>query len=158
MSALSAYEWAVVAVGFMMGASIGSFLNVVVYRVPNGMSVVNPPSACPECGVRIHAYDNIPILSWVFLRARCRSCGTHISAQYVVIEAAVGVFGGVVTSLIVFHPDNMIQDLEISAAVIVLGLAGLVPLISGIRRKGRDDNDVRSVIASEAGRSPRRKA
>ncbi len=75
----------------LLGLVIGSFLNVVAYRVPLGKSVASPPSACPQCGHRIRWYDNIPIVSWVLLRGRCRDCGTGISVRYPVVEAATGV-------------------------------------------------------------------
>lgn len=74
------------------GSIIGSFLNVVVYRVPLGRSVAFPPSACTACGTRIRGYDNVPVLSWLLLRGRCRSCGDRISARYPAVELATGVF------------------------------------------------------------------
>jgi leader peptidase (prepilin peptidase)/N-methyltransferase len=70
----------------VLGASIGSFLNVVIYRVPRGLSVVTPPSACPACGTRIRAFDNIPVLSWLVLRGRCRTCREPFSVRYAIIE------------------------------------------------------------------------
>jgi prepilin signal peptidase PulO-like enzyme (type II secretory pathway) len=81
----------------IFGALIGSFINVVAYRVPLKLSVVAPPSACTQCGTRIKAYDNIPVLSWLVLRGRCRSCHTAISVRYPVIELATAVFFGLVT-------------------------------------------------------------
>ena len=83
------------AVG-VIGLLVGSFLNVVIYRVPNGMSIVSPPSACPGCGVGIKAYDNVPVLSWLALRGKCRSCKESISARYPLVEAGVGVLFAVV--------------------------------------------------------------
>jgi len=80
----------VVAVG-VIGTLIGSFLNVVVHRVPAGRSVVAPPSSCGECGHAIRPYDNIPILSWLLLRGRCRDCGTRISARYPLVEVGTAV-------------------------------------------------------------------
>ena len=80
----------------VFGLLVGSFLNVVVYRVPNGMSVVAPPSACPGCGSGIKAYDNVPVLSWLALRGKCRSCREPISMRYPLVEAGVGVFFAVV--------------------------------------------------------------
>ena len=71
---------------FMLGASIGSFLNVVIYRTPRGESIVFPGSHCPSCGRAIRWFDNIPILSWLFLRGRCRFCKVFISPQYILIE------------------------------------------------------------------------
>lgn len=73
---------------FLVGAAIGSFLNVCVSRWPAGLSVVSPRSRCPKCGHAITAIENIPILSWLALRARCRGCGEKISAQYPLVELA----------------------------------------------------------------------
>lgn len=72
----------------VIGAAIGSFLNVCIYRWPAEQSVIRPRSRCPGCERAIAWYDNIPILSWVMLRGRCRHCGTRISAQYPIIETA----------------------------------------------------------------------
>jgi leader peptidase (prepilin peptidase) / N-methyltransferase len=72
----------------VVGACVGSFLNVCVYRWPEGQSVVSPPSACPACGARIRWYDNVPVLGWLWLRGRCRACGAPISIQYPVVELA----------------------------------------------------------------------
>lgn len=84
--------FAAVAVGFVavFGLLIGSFLNVVVYRVPAGRSIVSPPSACGSCGTEIKPYDNIPVLSWLFLGGKCRSCRSGISLRYPLVEAATG--------------------------------------------------------------------
>ncbi len=81
---------AAVALG-IVGLVIGSFLNVVIWRVPRGESVVAPPSACPSCGARIAARDNVPVLSWLLLRGRCRSCRSPISARYPLVESACAV-------------------------------------------------------------------
>jgi len=70
----------------LLGAVVGSFLNVVVARVPRGESVVRPRSRCPRCGAAIAWYDNVPVLSWVILRARCRSCAAPIPARYPLVE------------------------------------------------------------------------
>jgi len=74
----------------VFGAMLGSFLNVCVYRLPRGESVILPGSHCPGCGKPIAWYDNIPVVSYLALRGRCRRCGTHISVQYPLIELAVG--------------------------------------------------------------------
>lgn len=71
---------------FIFGAIVGSFLNVVIHRVPNEESIVFPNSACPKCKTAIKAYDNIPILSWLLLRGKCRGCGMPISARYPAVE------------------------------------------------------------------------
>lgn len=75
---------------FLFGMAIGSFLNVCAYRWPNEESVVLPASRCPKCGVELRWYDNIPVLSWLALRAKCRSCGVGISVQYPLVEFATG--------------------------------------------------------------------
>jgi len=71
---------------FVFGAVVGSFLNVCIYRLPKGESVVFPPSHCQNCDYKIRWYDNIPILSYLVLRGSCRQCGTSISAQYPLVE------------------------------------------------------------------------
>ena len=75
---------------FLFGLVFGSFLNVVIYRVPRELSVVAPRSACPGCGAAIRAYDNIPVVSWILLRGRCRSCRTPISPRYAIVELLCG--------------------------------------------------------------------
>ncbi|MCA1614436.1 MAG: prepilin peptidase [Acidobacteria bacterium] len=70
-----------------LGAMIGSFLNVVIHRVPREESIVFPNSRCPSCGTAIRPYDNVPVLSWVALRGRCRSCRSPIAARYPAVEA-----------------------------------------------------------------------
>ncbi|MBN1904322.1 MAG: prepilin peptidase [Deltaproteobacteria bacterium] len=75
---------------FVFGLTIGSFLNVCIYRLPLKKSIVTPPSACPSCGYRIRFYDNIPVLSYLMLWGRCRKCGTHISLIYPAVELATG--------------------------------------------------------------------
>lgn len=72
----------------VVGLVVGSFLNVVVYRIPAGLSIVSPPSACPNCGTEIKPYDNLPVISWLVLRGKCRSCRSPISARYPLVEAA----------------------------------------------------------------------
>lgn len=74
----------------LLGLVIGSFLNVCVYRIPNNMSIAFPPSACPKCKSKIKWYDNIPVISFIILRARCRSCGQKISLEYPVVELLTG--------------------------------------------------------------------
>jgi len=71
---------------FVVGLAFGSFLNVCIYRLPLGLSVAYPGSACPQCTKAIAFYDNIPVLSWLILRGRCRNCKARISARYLVVE------------------------------------------------------------------------
>jgi leader peptidase (prepilin peptidase)/N-methyltransferase len=75
---------------FTLGAVLGSFLNVCVYRIPRGRSVLHPPSCCPSCAAAIAPRDNLPIVGWLVLRGRCRCCGLPISPRYPLVEAAVG--------------------------------------------------------------------
>ena len=81
---------AVAGVCFVLGLVVGSFLNVVAWRIPRKESVVRPPSHCPECGTPISPRDNVPIVSWLLLRGRCRHCGTSIAARYPAVELATG--------------------------------------------------------------------
>jgi leader peptidase (prepilin peptidase)/N-methyltransferase len=82
---------AVPILGLVMGTFIGSFLNVCIHRLPRNESIVRPPSRCYSCGTQVRWYDNLPILSWLLLRGRCRWCGAPFSARYLGIEALVGV-------------------------------------------------------------------
>jgi leader peptidase (prepilin peptidase)/N-methyltransferase len=75
---------------FILGAILGSFFNVVIYRVPRGESIIRPPSACPACGTRLRVWDNIPLLGYLALRGRCRYCAAPISPRYVIVEALSG--------------------------------------------------------------------
>ncbi len=79
-----------IAVAFLFGAFIGSFLNVCIHRLPRNESVVHPPSRCYSCGTHVQWYDNLPILSWLILRGRCRWCYAPFSIRYLLIEALVG--------------------------------------------------------------------
>src|SRR5947209_6772980 len=80
-----------VALATVLGAAIGSFLNVVAYRLPRRESLIHPPSRCPDCETAIRPYDNIPVLGWLLLRGRCRQCGMHISPRYPIVEALTAV-------------------------------------------------------------------
>lgn len=108
------------AVIAVLGAAIGSFLNVVVHRVPAGESVVHPPSACPTCGMGIRWFDNIPLVSWLFLRARCRGCGSRISSRYPLVE--LGTLLAFVTVTLFFGPGVLATDTApaLIAALLVL--------------------------------------
>src|SRR6266566_6670729 len=75
---------------FLIGACIGSFLNVVVWRLPREESLSHPPSHCPECNTRLAWRDNIPVFGWLFLRGRCRYCAVDISARYPIVEFITG--------------------------------------------------------------------
>ena len=94
----------------IFGLCIGSFLNVCIFRIPLAKSIVHPPSSCPGCGALIRFYDNIPILSYILLKGRCRQCGAAISLRYPIIELASGLtavavftaFGPSIPALIYF--------------------------------------------------------
>jgi len=79
------------AFSFAMGAIVASFLNVVIWRVPRGESIVSPPSHCPKCGAAIRWWQNVPILSWLALRGRCARCHAPISPRYLLVELLGGV-------------------------------------------------------------------
>ncbi|GAA3731575.1 A24 family peptidase [Leifsonia bigeumensis] len=98
---------AIIGVG-VFGLLIGSFLNVVVYRVPAKRSIVSPPSSCPRCGAAIRWYDNFPVVSWLVLRGRCRDCHAPISVRYPLVEFGTGVFFAIVTAwfLLTQLPDE----------------------------------------------------
>lgn len=105
----------------VVGLVVGSFLNVVVYRIPAGLSVVRPPSACPNCSTPIKPYDNLPLVSWLLLRAKCRSCGTPISGRYPLVEAATAaLFYGVY--LVVGLDWTVIAYLWFGAVTLALAL------------------------------------
>lgn len=87
MDFITAYLMTVI---FILGATIGSFLNVCIYRIPAGISIVKPRSRCGSCGRTLTAIDLVPILSWVFLRAKCRSCGAKIAMRYPLVEVLEG--------------------------------------------------------------------
>lgn len=83
--------WIAIVFLFLLGLSVGSFLNVVIYRLPRKESLTSPTSHCPNCHAPIKWYDNIPVLSFIVLRGRCRNCGQRISLRYPLVELATGV-------------------------------------------------------------------
>ncbi len=104
---------------FVLGAAIGSFLNVVIYRVPNGLSIVLPNSACPNCKNPIKPYDNIPILGWLMLGGKCRSCKEPIAWRYPAVELLTAIMFCLVYWQIGFSPYLSVA-LAFSAAMIAL--------------------------------------
>jgi len=97
-------DWIWFVFVFAFGCCVGSFLNVVIYRLPRDKSIITPPSACPACGKRIRFYDNIPLFSWLLLGAKCRYCKAPISPRYFVIELFTGLlFVGLF--ILYFHTD-----------------------------------------------------
>ena len=128
----------------VVGAAVGSFLNVVIARVPEGESVVRPRSRCPACRAAIAWYDNLPVVSWLVLRGRCRACGARISPRYPVVEllgaaaawlawrrhglsAAAGVelaFVAILLALAAIDLDRWELPHELTRPLVALGLAG----------------------------------
>jgi leader peptidase (prepilin peptidase) / N-methyltransferase len=91
--------WALLA--SLLGLAVGSFLNVVIYRVPAGESIVSPPSKCPRCGNPIRNRHNVPVVGWVVLHGKCYDCGLPISPRYPVVEAVTGLaFAGITAALL----------------------------------------------------------
>ena len=104
----------------VMGSAVGSFLNVVIYRVPLGLSVVSPPSACPGCSSNISPRDNVPVLSWLVLRGKCRTCHTSISARYPIVEALTGILFIVVALQFLPALTSAVRPPEVVSSAIVL--------------------------------------
>jgi leader peptidase (prepilin peptidase)/N-methyltransferase len=111
----------IVALAVVVGLCVGSFLNVVASRVPHGRSIVSPPSACPECGTPISPRDNVPVLSWLVLRGRCRSCGVRISPTYPLVEAGCAVLWGI-TAARLDHDVALVGYLIAVSALLVLAV------------------------------------
>ena len=127
------------------GAALGSFLNVVVYRLPRGESLVSPGSHCPRCDAAVKPYDNVPVLAWIWLGGRCRACRARISARYPLVEAitaalcaavaatrsdAVGIALGLLTVLVAVP----VAAIDFEHHIIpnrITGLAALLALASG---------------------------
>ncbi|MCA5923285.1 prepilin peptidase [Curtobacterium oceanosedimentum] len=106
----------------LLGLLVGSFLNVVVHRVPAGASVVSPPSACPACGHAIRRRDNVPVLSWLLLRGRCRDCSAPISARYPLVELATAVLFGVAAVLAVTATSDRASQSTAAQVVLLVAL------------------------------------
>jgi leader peptidase (prepilin peptidase) / N-methyltransferase len=108
-----------VVVAALFGAVIGSFLNVVAHRVPLGESLVSPGSRCPECGSPVKPYDNVPVISWLLLRGRCRNCGARISPRYPLVELTTALVFAAVVAVRGFD-DDLVLELPFVAALIAL--------------------------------------
>lgn len=119
--------WVRSIVALPFGLVVGSFMTVAVHRLPKGESVVRPRSSCPACGAEIGARDNVPVLSWLLLRGRCRRCGERISVEYPLIELATA---GLVVLAAIRYPDPW-------QAVLVGGLLALMPGVALIDLRHR---------------------
>nr|WP_255633070.1 A24 family peptidase [Demequina sp. TTPB684] len=156
-----------VGVAVLFGAALGSFGNVVIYRVPLGMSVVSPPSACPQCHHRIAARHNVPVLGWLVLRGRCAHCSTRISPRYPIVEATVGVLFGLVVVAYGLSWTTLLLLIAAWAAVVLAaididvqrlpvvvvwpwGLATAVVVLASAATSGQWDPALRALIGSAA--------
>ncbi|HYU61490.1 MAG TPA: prepilin peptidase [Solirubrobacterales bacterium] len=149
----------------VLGAVIGSFVSVVAYRVPREESIVGPRSKCPHCDATIAAYDNIPVVSWLVLRGRCRSCGERISIRYPLVELALA--GLYVASYLVFEDEPAevalaiafvtmlavitLTDLERRVIPNVVLIAGAVVAIAIVAPTDSDSLPERAIAAAAAG-------
>jgi leader peptidase (prepilin peptidase)/N-methyltransferase len=114
--------WLRAIVALPFGAIVGSFLTVVVDRVPKKESVISPRSRCPRCGTEIRSRDNIPVLSWLLLGGKCRSCGTRIPARYPLLEAgSAAIFGGVAA----VYPGIFLIAMLCAFAAVMLAVAAI---------------------------------
>jgi prepilin signal peptidase PulO-like enzyme (type II secretory pathway) len=107
------------ALALAPGLALGSFLNVVAARVPLRRSIVSPPSACMSCGTEIAWYDNVPVLSWLVLRGRCRSCGVGIPARYPAVELVSGLLVAACAWKFGLHPEALVASFFCLALVTV---------------------------------------
>lgn len=110
----------------IFGLLVGSFLNVCIARMPEDRSVVSPPSHCPACGHGIRWYDNVPVLSWLILRAKCRDCGTPISSLYPTIELLTGCVAWLIFQRVVSGPEDLDVAHGAAFAVYVVFAAMLI--------------------------------
>ena len=108
----------------VVGACVGSFLNVLVYRLPRKKSLVHPPSHCPACGCPIRWYDNVPVFGWINLRGKCRDCQSPISIRYPCVEGFCAVlFGGVFLECVEQLPLSLWLQFVLSLVVSLLHTA-----------------------------------
>ena len=111
-----------IVVATVFGALLGSFLNVVIWRLPRGESLVTPGSHCPSCDAAVKPYDNVPVVSWLLLRGRCRNCGAAISPRYPIVELITAVCFGAVVAVRGFDDDLW---LELPFVASLIALAGI---------------------------------
>ncbi len=104
---------------FILGAIIGSFLNVCIYRIPAGKSIVSPPSSCPACNHKIRWYENIPILSYVFLGGKCSSCKLKISLRYPAIETLTGLMFALLYYCFGYSPATPVYWLFAAVLIVI---------------------------------------
>ena len=103
----------------LVGMCIGSFLNVCIYRIPNGNSIVRPPSSCPVCNASIKWFDNLPVVSYILLRGRCRGCKTPISIRYPIVEMLTGIFAVITWMEFGPSPSTLIYFFFITTLLVI---------------------------------------
>ena len=103
----------------VFGLCIGSFLNVCIHRLPDGFSIVKPPSSCPKCSARIRWYDNLPVLSWILLQGRCRNCKAPISIRYPIVELLTGGFALILWMSFGLDWQTLIYFIFVSALLVI---------------------------------------
>jgi leader peptidase (prepilin peptidase)/N-methyltransferase len=113
-------ELAIAGFAALVGATVGSFLNVVIARVPQGLSIVRPRSRCPRCGAPIAWHDNVPLVSWVLLRARCRACRAPIPWRYPLVELLGAVAGA---ASVLRHGPSLASVVELAFVALLVALA-----------------------------------
>lgn len=106
----------------MVGSILGSFLNVLIYRLPRNESVLSPPSRCPHCGYRIHPWENIPVLGYLIVRGRCSNCGQRISPQYPLVE----LLSGLIAAVVIWNAGLNWAAVSVIVLFYLLGTAAIV--------------------------------
>jgi leader peptidase (prepilin peptidase)/N-methyltransferase len=129
---LGTYAIALLLLAAGFGATWGSFLNVCIARIPRGMSVISPPSHCFACGARVRARDNIPILSYVLLRGRCRACGAAFSARHALVEALTGALSAVVLWTFVLEAPGLPLGVRVARYAVYFAFAAVLVVLTFI--------------------------
>lgn len=135
-SSLLAYYIGIYIMVFLFGITIGSFLNVCIFRLPAGESLTKKNSHCMTCGTPIKWYDLIPVFSWLFLRGKCRACGSKISGRYILVESLTGII-----FTLTFMRFDVIEQGLIYPALVCLFLAGVIVI-------GFEDYDTQEMTVS----------
>jgi len=133
----------------VLGSCVGSFLNVCIHRIPMRLSLVRPRSRCPRCLTAIRACDNIPVLSWLILRGKCRHCGGVIPARYAIVELMLGlVFAGIYLAAVVIVPGDVWEHAGPFRVVVLLlvswALIGLIVVVALVNHDRRRDSPRRT--------------
>jgi len=112
------YDICFLVLSILIGLAVGSFLNVVIYRLPNNMSLIKPNSHCPKCNTELKWYDNIPLFSYLSLKGKCRYCGTKISPRYLIVELLNMILWTV--TYLIFYKDSYLYAFNIMLIISIL--------------------------------------